>query len=292
MWGSLTGSPEDDWNDCTDAPMDENDAFLLSEFGLDEPCVDWFSCALQQTILMHGFMYITHNHVCFHSNIIGIVTSEVIPLQDVVNVSVCTQAFINPGISLHTATREYGFFSFTDRDLASELLTNIWQFRRMNITKPKPALGLVQEPASKLDMHNSGLRKLVLDRWLHSAEFRALRDWRLGWECERLCVAEVASWCYQRFREIVRQAGPSQIRRIAGIMEIWQHHHVACSLACWREKTVAQLMARSLEHDLEASLQYTLSRVITNPERTEPASPHDAQAPNSTHSSRALKMCH
>jgi len=130
---------DDDWGEpCSEPPVSDNDTFVRSNFAVpaDERCVDYYSCALQQTILMHGFAYVTYSYLCFYSNILGIVTQETIPLSDVTRIDITTQAFINPGIVVCTGDMHYEFFSFIDRDLAFERISNICRFQQLNFVKP------------------------------------------------------------------------------------------------------------------------------------------------------------
>eukprot|EP00656_Telonema_subtile_P001625 TRINITY_DN1070_c0_g1_i4.p1 TRINITY_DN1070_c0_g1~~TRINITY_DN1070_c0_g1_i4.p1 ORF type:complete len:300 (+),score=71.92 TRINITY_DN1070_c0_g1_i4:199-1098(+) len=283
FWSS---SADDEWGDCDEPPLSENDLLVRSEFGTDESCVDYFSCAMQQTILMHGFMYITYSSLCFHSNILGIVTKQVIPLQDVLTVSETTQAFINPGILVCTRAERFQFFSFVDRDLALEVLSNIWQFKQMCFSKPQLPTPTPQcDPTSMLHQ-DKPVVGLALARWVHAAELRALCEWRVSTQHEHLCSMEAQRWSSQRWRELLKQSGPSANRKMQPILRMWAQYRVVCCVTVWREQSMQQLMRSALQTELIANLQYSLSRFIANPSRR-----RKAITRNNVDEQLALTMC-
>lgn len=61
---------------------------LQTTFGLPahEVLIEDFSCAVKRRILLHGRMFISAQHVCFHSDIFGLKTTIVIPMRDVVSI--------------------------------------------------------------------------------------------------------------------------------------------------------------------------------------------------------------
>ena len=120
-------------------------ASLQQTFGLSqqETPIEDFSCALQKKILMHGRMFVTHEHVCFSSNVFGVKTILVLAFRDVVAVSKGMHGLINPSIRVATATDEYVFASFFFRDHTYAILREVWRLqRRLNgfdTDQPAPA---------------------------------------------------------------------------------------------------------------------------------------------------------
>ena len=107
-------------------------ASLQQTFGLSqqEPPIEDFSCALQKKILMHGRMFVTHEHVCFSSNVFGVKTIVVLAFRDVVAMSKGMHGLINPSIRVATATDEYVFASFFFRDHTYAILREVWRLQR------------------------------------------------------------------------------------------------------------------------------------------------------------------
>jgi hypothetical protein len=44
-----------------------NDQFVKEKFGLDEPVLEHYTCALDKKILLKGTLYLTETHVAFYS---------------------------------------------------------------------------------------------------------------------------------------------------------------------------------------------------------------------------------
>jgi len=117
-------------------------ATLQSLFALPqtEIPIDDFSCAKQVGIwLLHGRMYVTPEHVCFDSNVFGVVTRVALPLVDVVEIREAAHHLINQAIVVvcaaagpsGDATREEHLFaSFFNRDQAHRIVREVWRIRR------------------------------------------------------------------------------------------------------------------------------------------------------------------
>ncbi|CAM8946557.1 unnamed protein product [Rhodiola kirilowii] len=66
----------------------------------DEVVEHSFSCALETSFLYHGRMYISAQHICFHSNVFSKQMKVVIPLTDVDEIRRSQHALINPAITI------------------------------------------------------------------------------------------------------------------------------------------------------------------------------------------------
>lgn len=85
------------------------------------------SCALSRDILLQGKMYISDRQICFYSNILGWVSSVLIPFEEVVQIEKKTTAGIFPnGIVVDTLHTKYVFASFISRDATFDLMTDVW----------------------------------------------------------------------------------------------------------------------------------------------------------------------
>lgn len=92
-----------------------------------EALIDDFSCAISKDILVQGKMYLSHNYICFNSNILGWVTNLVIPLQEVIQIEKKSTAVLFPnGMIIRTLHRKYVFATFLSRDTTFNLITKVW----------------------------------------------------------------------------------------------------------------------------------------------------------------------
>ena len=102
-------------------------------FGLTEVPIDDFSCAIEgkAAVLLHGFLWITFKHICFYSDILGIKTVLVMPLEKVISIEKTTVHVINPGIAIRVEgegeePEEHIFASFLYRDGTFNIVHAIW----------------------------------------------------------------------------------------------------------------------------------------------------------------------
>ncbi|EGD82682.1 hypothetical protein PTSG_03343 [Salpingoeca rosetta] len=94
----------------------------------DEIVLDDFSCALQKDVLVHGRLFVSERHFCFHANIFGWVTKLAIDCRDVLHLRKEKTALIIPNaIKLETTEKSYTFTSFIARDTAYRCLFKVWQ---------------------------------------------------------------------------------------------------------------------------------------------------------------------
>ena len=115
---------------------------LFRSLDLTDRLLDDFSCALSREILLQGRIYVSENNVCFSSNLLGWVTSLIIPQEEIIRIEKKTTAGLFPnGISIETANGKHNFASFISRDATFEFMKAIWQGttgRKMEIIEEKP----------------------------------------------------------------------------------------------------------------------------------------------------------
>ncbi|SCU98534.1 LAFA_0G18580g1_1 [Lachancea sp. 'fantastica'] len=102
---------------------------LFKESGVSssESLLADYSCALSRDILLHGRMYISWEHVCFNSSILGWVTNVIIPFKEIVQIEKKSTAGIFPnGMVFQTLHSRYTFASIMSRDAAFDFITSIW----------------------------------------------------------------------------------------------------------------------------------------------------------------------
>ena len=102
---------------------------LFNDAGLNpnEKLIIDHSCALSRDILLQGRMYISDQHLCFYSNILGWVSTVIIPFNEIVQIEKKTTAGIFPnGIVIDTLHTKYIFASFIARDATFDLITDVW----------------------------------------------------------------------------------------------------------------------------------------------------------------------
>ncbi|QLL33359.1 hypothetical protein HG536_0E02700 [Torulaspora globosa] len=93
----------------------------------EEKLIADHNCALSRDILLQGKMYISDQHICFYSNILGWVSTVVIPFKEIVQIEKKTTAGIFPnGIVIDTLHTKYIFASFISRDATFDLITDVW----------------------------------------------------------------------------------------------------------------------------------------------------------------------
>eukprot|EP00842_Homolaphlyctis_polyrhiza_P006081 jgi/Hompol1/6474/HPOL_002665-RA len=100
----------------------------ISAYGADF-CVASFDCAWAKDILRHGRLYLSLDHLCFYSNILGIIAKVTIPLRSISYIQKRQTAVIIPNaISFTTIDgKSYFFATFNARDSAYEIIARIWR---------------------------------------------------------------------------------------------------------------------------------------------------------------------
>ncbi|XP_023129826.1 GRAM domain-containing protein 2B-like isoform X2 [Amphiprion ocellaris] len=97
---------------------------LFPEIPEEENLTHTFTCALQKEVLYHGKLFVSENHVCFHSSVLLKDTKVVIPLSSVREVKKHNSAL--SVLSIHSADGEkYSFVSLRNREMCCKLLHSI-----------------------------------------------------------------------------------------------------------------------------------------------------------------------
>ena len=106
------------------------------------------SCDWQSNILLHGRLYLTRQHLCFRSNILGYVTEQVHPLKDVVSLERGTTAkWIQNAVYVSVKDGEaegthYGYGSLKDRNAMHDAVLEAWRTEA-----PEAAAAMEKGPA-------------------------------------------------------------------------------------------------------------------------------------------------
>ncbi|TMS09525.1 GRAM domain-containing protein 2B [Larimichthys crocea] len=97
---------------------------LFQEIPEGENLTHSFTCALQKEVLYHGKMYISENHICFHSSVLLKDTKVVIPVSNVGEVKKHNSALSM--LSVQTADGDkYSFVSLRNREMCYQLLQTV-----------------------------------------------------------------------------------------------------------------------------------------------------------------------
>jgi len=100
---------------------------LFTEIPDDDRLLDDFSCALSREILLQGRLYVSEHSLCFISNLLGWVTSLVIPFDDVIHIDRRSTAGLFPnGIIIETQESKQAFASFVSRDQTLNFISTVW----------------------------------------------------------------------------------------------------------------------------------------------------------------------
>ena len=119
----------------------------------DDHLIDDFSAALQRDILLHGRFYISEQHVCFASNILGWTTNLVMSFDEVVAIEKKSTAVIFPNaIVIQTLHAKNVFASFINRDATYELLIRIWRIGHPNLKMTEAGHLLDESAAAKSEL--------------------------------------------------------------------------------------------------------------------------------------------
>lgn len=100
---------------------------LFRSIDLTDRLLDDFACALSREILLQGRIYVTEHAVCFNLNLLGWVTSLVVPFVDIVRIDKKSTAGLFPnGIIIETTSIKHNFASFLSRDATYDFIRTIW----------------------------------------------------------------------------------------------------------------------------------------------------------------------
>ena len=100
----------------------------------DDYLIEDYSAALQRDIILAGRLYVSENHICFSSNILGWVTTLIISFDEIVSVEKENTAVVFPNaIAIQTLHARQTFRSLLSRESTYELIIGIWKINHPNI---------------------------------------------------------------------------------------------------------------------------------------------------------------
>lgn len=111
------------------AVMERNAEFhaLFKAIPKDDRLLDDFGCALSREFLYQGRLYISEQHLCFYSSLLGWIAKVVIPFKDITFMEkTSTAGLFQNAISLETETGKTQFNGFISRDIVFTLLKEVW----------------------------------------------------------------------------------------------------------------------------------------------------------------------
>ncbi|XP_009598665.1 protein VASCULAR ASSOCIATED DEATH 1, chloroplastic [Nicotiana tomentosiformis] len=118
-----------------------------------EVLVQDFNCALQESFLLQGHMYLFGHYICFYSNLFGFETKKIIHFHEITLVRRAKAAAIFPtAIEIVAGEKKYFFTSFLSRDEAFKLINDGW-LQHNGAAKESTDL----EPKSDLNSQDSGI---------------------------------------------------------------------------------------------------------------------------------------
>jgi len=98
------------------------------EMDADEQLVADYSCALNDVVLIQGYLYVSQKHIAFGSNILGLKRRICFPIKDITAVRKRMTAKIIPnGMTIEAAGETYQFATLNTRDATFDLITDMWR---------------------------------------------------------------------------------------------------------------------------------------------------------------------
>lgn len=123
---------------------------VFRKIPLSDRLIDEFSCALSKDILVQGKMYLLNRFICFNSNILGWVTSIMIPLQEVIQIEKKSTAVLFPnGMIIRTLHQKYVFATFISRDSTFNLITKVWHNALLETSGDDPRRKRASNPGNR-----------------------------------------------------------------------------------------------------------------------------------------------
>nr|XP_023696665.1 GRAM domain-containing protein 2B-like isoform X3 [Paramormyrops kingsleyae] len=100
---------------------------LFRDISENENLIQAFTCALLKEVLYHGKLYVSENHVCFHSSVLLKDTKVVVPVAAVGSVKKQNTALLLPNaLSIRTMDGEkYLFVSLRNRESCYKLVCSV-----------------------------------------------------------------------------------------------------------------------------------------------------------------------
>ncbi|RXK35263.1 hypothetical protein M231_07488 [Tremella mesenterica] len=114
--------------------------------------IDDYGCALNKDILVQGRLFISENHISFHSNILGWTTNLVIAFLDIKRIEKKMTALVIPNAIGITTTegKTYVFASFLSRDSVFDVMMNIWRLCNPSMTMSSISLHVAASPGGSI----------------------------------------------------------------------------------------------------------------------------------------------
>ncbi|KAI8851696.1 hypothetical protein BC829DRAFT_386628 [Chytridium lagenaria] len=101
---------------------------IFPEVAEIESLLSVYTCALEREVLIQGKIFLTSNYISFYANILGNLTTIVIPFTEVVTVEKKSTAGMFPNaIRIATSDHKYVFSSFLKRDSAFMDIVELWK---------------------------------------------------------------------------------------------------------------------------------------------------------------------
>ncbi|XP_076601296.1 uncharacterized protein LOC143329339 [Chaetodon auriga] len=135
--------------------LKHNKAFhkLFQEIPEGENLTQTFTCALQKEVLYHGKLFVSENHVCFHSSVLLKDTKVVIPASSVREVKKHNSALSM--LSIQTADGEkHSFVSLRNREMCFKLLQTVCSHAKGESANSSPHMSSAENEADH-DMASS-----------------------------------------------------------------------------------------------------------------------------------------
>ncbi|XP_028987926.1 GRAM domain-containing protein 2B-like isoform X2 [Betta splendens] len=118
---------------------------LFPDIPEGESLIQSFTFALQKEILYHGKLFVSENHVCFHSSVLLRDTKAAIPVSSITEVKKHNAALSM--LTIHTASEKFSFVSLRNRDLCYKLLRSVCSHAQ----RERPGSGGRQTPTAEDD---------------------------------------------------------------------------------------------------------------------------------------------
>ena len=122
-------SPHPSWPGVTYAPENRNAEFhrLFKRASKTERLVSEHNTTLFKDIMLQGKLFVANCNLYFYSNILGYVTTYVIPYTDIVSIEKKTVAGLFPNaIGVNTEGTKYVFASLSSRENTLATIRNVW----------------------------------------------------------------------------------------------------------------------------------------------------------------------
>lgn len=153
LLSSSTSSPSRSSEAQNQLAMKSEEYRQLFRLPSDEVLVQDFNCALQESFLLQGHMYLFGHSICFYSNLFGFETKRIIPFHEITAVRRAKAAAIFPtAIEIVAGGKKYFFTSFLSRDEAYKLINDGW-LQHNGAAKESADL----EPKSDLNILDNGI---------------------------------------------------------------------------------------------------------------------------------------